>query len=147
MNPDTQTTDPLLYIQGSLAEWLSARPYFAAIPILIADQGNVIENVQIAIKKLGLCIVIEPSTPTFGYSGATVMMDCPAAITVWENVLLNRSETGSRKRAGEVAIEIVKALKPQQTPAPPAVVADAQLKRDSGGECVYTLTAKRKFAL
>jgi len=147
MNPDTQTTDPLLYIQGSLQDWLKARPYFASIPVLLADQGNIIESIKVAVAKTGLCIIIEPTIPTFGYSGPSITMDVPCAITVWESVIVNRGAAGTRKRASEVVIEIVKALKPQQTPAPPAVVADAQLKRDSGGECVYTLTAKRKFAL
>jgi hypothetical protein len=147
INPSIIHTDPLYYIQGSLAEYLQALPYFSGIPILIADQGNIVENIKTAIGKIGLCIIIEPTTPTFSYSGASIVVDVPCAITVWELVITNRGGSGSRKRASEVVIEIVKALKPHQTPAPPAVVADAQLKRDSGGECVYTLTAKRKFAL
>jgi hypothetical protein len=146
MTPETQTTDPLLYIQESIAAWLQARPYFTGISILIADQGNIIEEIKTTLAKLGICIVIEPTTPTFGYAGAAVQMDVPVAITVWESVIANRSPTGTRKRASEVVVEIVRAFKPQ-TPAAPCVIADAQLKRDSGGECVYTLNAKKKFAL
>ena len=146
MNPDLQTTDPLLYIQDAIASWLMALPYFAGIPIHIADQGNILEKAKTDLAKLGLVIIIEPTTPTFGYAGTAIQMDTPVAITVWETVLFNRGGTGSRKRASEAVIQIVRAFKPQ-TPAAPCVIADAQLKRDSGGECVYTLTAKRKFTL
>jgi hypothetical protein len=146
MTPNAETTDPLLYIQEAIAAWLQSQSYFADLPIFLADQGNVLENLKINLAKLGLAIVIEPTTPTFGYSGTVIQMDTPVAITVWETVLTNRGATGSRKRASEVVIQIVRAFKPQ-TPAAPCVIVDAQLKRDSAGECVYTLTAKKKFAL
>lgn len=146
MSPDLETTDPLLYLQQAIHDWLAALPYFAGIPILTAEQGNTVEAVNVAIAKLGLCIIVEPGVPTFGYSGSTIQMDYPVRIIVWEKVLINQGSSGSKKRSSAVCIEVVKALKPQ-TPAAPCVCTNAELTRDSGGDCVYTLYAKRKFTL
>jgi hypothetical protein len=73
-------------------------------------------------------------------------MDYPVRIIVWEKVLINQGPTGMKKRASAVCIEVVKALRPQTPPAP-CVCTEAELTRDSGGDCVYTLVAKKKFTL
>lgn len=143
--PGTETTDPFLDCQEQAAAWIKARPYFAGIPVLIADQGNVLESITANLAKLGLCIIVEPSEPAFGYAGTKINVEIPVVFTVWENVLLNRGPAGTRKRASAVAMELARAFRPQ-TPAAPCVVTDAQLRRDSGGECVYTLTARRRFS-
>jgi hypothetical protein len=146
MTPNVDTTDPILYCQELLADWLKARQPLAGIPVLTSDQGNVLEALAESVAKVGLCIIIEPGTSTFGYAGGTVSMDCPMRIIVWEQVTLNRGAMGTRKRASAIVAEIVKALQPQ-TPAAPCAVAEAELTRDTGDECVYTLIARKKVAL
>jgi hypothetical protein len=146
MIPDLDTTDPLLYMQLAIHDWLAARTYFAGIPILTAEQGNSLEAVNVAVAKLGLCIIVEPGVPTFGYAGAAINMDYPVRIIVWEKVITNQGPLGTKKRASAVCIEVVKALRPQTPPAP-CVCTEAELTRDSGGDCVYTLVAKKKFTL
>ena len=146
MTPDIDTTDPLIYQQQAIRDWLLPLPYFAGIPIITAEQGNTIENVNTAIAKLGLCIIVEPAVPTFSYSGSNVVMDLPMRIIVWEKVMFNQGTTGSKKRASAVVIQIVKAFRPQTPPAP-CVCTEAELTRDSGGDNVYTVIAKKKFAL
>lgn len=142
--PGTETTDPFLDCQEQAAAWIKARPWFAGIPVVTADQGNVLEAITANLSKLGLCIIVEPSEPAFSYAGTRINVDLPIVLTVWENVLFNRGSTGTRKRASAVAMELVRAFRPQ-TPAAPCVVTEAQLRRDSGGECVYTVTARRRF--
>ena len=104
MTPDLDKTDPLYYMQQAIHDWLAARTYFAGIPILTAEQGNVVENVNTSLAKLGLCIIVEPGVPTFGYAGAAINMDYPVRIIVWEKVLLNQGPTGLKKRASAVCI-------------------------------------------
>jgi hypothetical protein len=144
--PNLETTDPLLYIQENLSEWLKARSYFQGISVVTADQGNVIEALTESIGKTGLCVIIEPANPTFAYAGTGISIECPIRIIVWEQVTMNRGTMGTRKRASAVAFEIVKALRPQ-TPSAPCTVTQAELTRDSGDECVYTLTAKKKMSV
>lgn len=146
MTPGVDTTDPLLYVQEAVADWLAGIQYFQGIRILKADQGNVLEQLEEIAAKTGLCIIIEPATPEFSYAGSTISMDCPVRIIVWESVTANRGAMGTRKHASAVAIEIVRALKPQ-SPAAPVVVTSAELTRDSGDACVYTLSTRRKMTV
>lgn len=146
MTPELDTTDPLYYLQKAVHDWIVAIPYFAGIPILTAEQGNSLEAVNMAVAKLGLCIIVEPGVPTFTYAGSDINMDYPVRIIVWEKVITNNGPNGLRKRASAVCIEVVKALRPQTPPAP-CVCTEAELTRDSGGDCVYTLVAKKKFKL
>jgi len=145
MSDDTKNLDPLLWIQQEIRDHLIKDSYFGALGknILLADRGTIIETLDVEIAKLGLAVIVEPTLADLQYSGSNLVINFDAAqpltVIVWENVLSNRSATGTGRRASEVAIKIVKQFRPGQTPAAPCTFVKARLESDSNGRCIYTL--------
>lgn len=152
-SPETKALDPLRWIQEQIRDHLIATPGFAGLNknILIADQGSILETIDVAVGKIGLAIIIEPTLTHFHYSGNSIVLvfddEHPLTITVFESVVTNRGPAGTRRRASEIAVAIVKAFRPGQTPSPPCVFTKAVLQADSQGKCVYTLSGVTRIAL
>lgn len=145
MSTDTKNLDPLRWVQEEILAHMIKNPSFGAISanILLADQGNIVDTLDVQIAKLGLAIIVEPTFADLQYSGSNIVINFdqthPLTVTVWESVLSNRSATGTGRRASEVAIQIVKQFRPGQTPAAPCTFVKARLESDSNGRCIYTL--------
>lgn len=99
---------PLLQLQQIVADRLDADMWFDLIPVITENLGDVAKIVEIAVAKLGSCVVVE--TPTANCSHPNVPAiefdEIPIVVTVWENVLLNRdtnNDSASQKAAIDTA--------------------------------------------
>lgn len=153
MSIETFQTDPLRWIQEELKAWIMRDPWFLPLEknILLADQGDILDNIAVDVAKLSFAIIIEPTEADLLYSGDQITCSFdesnPLTLTVWENVWTNRSATGSRRRASEVAIKLARHFRPGQTPAAPCVIRKARLMSDSNGKCIYTCIGVGRFTL
>jgi hypothetical protein len=153
MSDDVKNNDPLRWIQEEIRDFLLKDSWFGALTanILLADRGTILETLDIEIAKLGLAIIIEPTEADLQYSGSSIIVNfeeaSPMSVIVWENVLSNRSNTGTGRRASEVAIRIAKQFRPGQTPDAPCVFRKARLSSDSNGKCIYTLAGVGRFTI
>lgn len=103
---------PLLLIQQLIADRLDGDAWFDLIPVISENLGDVATIVEIAVAKIGCCVVVE--TPTANCSHPNVPSidfdEIPIVVTVWENVLLNRdtnNASASQKYALDTAQVIV----------------------------------------
>jgi hypothetical protein len=147
MDSGLYQTDPLLAFQQATKEHLAARRFLAGIPILIADTGDIISNIEQAVAKVGICIIVEPATAQLGYSGAAIQLSPDLRIIVWENVLVNRGTTGTKQRASAVALAVAIALAPKFTPTPPVVGTNITLEKDTQGVCIYSISAMARVSV
>lgn len=99
---------PLLELQELIATRLDNDQWFDRIPVITENLGDVATIVDIAVSKLGSCVVVE--TPTANCSHPNVPAvefdEVPIVVTVWENVILNRdadNTAASNKKALETA--------------------------------------------
>ena len=147
MDATLYQTDPLLAIQQATSDHLAVKRFLAGIPVILADQGDVLSSITQAVAKLGICIIIEPATAQLGYSGPSVQIVPDVKILVWENVIVNRGASGTRKRASAVMLAVVLALAPKSTPTPPVVGSSVTLEKDSEGTCIYSLSASARLTV
>lgn len=121
--PDTlKVVDVLDRLPGELAARLASDPYFADVPVILADKGNVraeFERLQAVITDKGgkrgvavivLQIVADDELPEVAF-GPMILRP---AFHVVENVELNRDSKGTGKSARKVARAIVKVIKPMR---------------------------------
>jgi hypothetical protein len=147
MDPSLYDTDPLLAIQQAGKDHILADVWFADILIILADEGDVLNKLEQALSKLkGLAITIETLSGPIGYvAGASASTDVEVGITVNENVLVNRSQAGTRKRASAVLQRLVSRFKPANNP--PFMIAQWRLEQDTANACIFSLTGKVKLTL
>lgn len=108
---------PLLDLQQLCADHLDEDRWFDQIPVITENLGDVATLVNIAVGKLGSCCVVEtplanatkPNIPSIWFD------EIPIIVTVWESVILNRSDTGSNKKALDTA-QIIASLLHQFVP-------------------------------
>jgi hypothetical protein len=136
------SNDPLRDVQESVAAVLTADPYFAGIPIITERKGDVLNQIEINLGKLGLCVVIETITgkPEHGAIGS-YSLDLNVGITVTENVLINQGATGTKKPASEVVAMILCLLNPNRASVP-AWAERFALVNDMGGSLIYQIDCK-----
>ncbi len=147
MDASLYQTDPLLAVQEAAKEHLAAKPFLQGIPVLTADKGDVDSAINTALGKLGICVIIEPATTTLGYSGTAVQFAPRLNLIVWENVIINRGPTGTRKRASAVALAVALALAPRSTPTPPVCGESIEMLQDSAGASIYTISATVRLTI
>jgi hypothetical protein len=133
--------DPLTDLTAAVKTCLISNPWFAGIPILTYQRGDIINEIEQALGKLGLVIVIEhlPWTPEFD-SEETFDITLTLGITVTEMPLLNQAETGTRKSGDATVVKIVEILNPFR--GAPAIAEKCELVNDTDGQVSHLITAK-----
>lgn len=136
------SSDPLRDIQESIAAVLTAHAYFTGIDVITERKGDILNMIDAAIGKLGICVVVETITgkPEHGSIGS-YSLDLNVGITVTENVLINQGATGTRKPASEMVAMILCLLNPNRT-AVPAWVERFSLVNDSNGLLIYLIECR-----
>lgn len=137
--------DPLYNIQTQVQAHIEKGPNLKDIPVLIADPGNLIEQVAKSAGLKGIAISIEPAETDLGYSGSGAMFTLAVGIVVTEMVTINRSSTGTNRRASKVVADLISWFRPQNSP--PCMLRKIALKQDSGGRVEYVLTGIAKEVL
>lgn len=133
--------DPLRDIQESVAALFTADPYFAGIPILCERKGDLLNQLQAALSKLGICIIVETLTGTIEHQAVgAYALDLKVVVSITENVLINSGKTGTRKPASEVLARVLCLLNPMRSV--PAWATSFDLASDSGGLLIYQITCK-----
>jgi hypothetical protein len=128
-----QTDGVLSEIQAQAVAILGSDPYFAGITVLPEDDKDILNGIQIALAKLGLCCVVMTPDTEFKFPDAPgpIMDTVKVAVQIAEFVLANRGAKGTRKPCGQVAEYVAWLLHYPNHAAEPA--------RASG----YRLIAKR----
>lgn len=98
-------------LQQAVCDYLDSDAWFDLIPVIREEMGDLSNLIDISLGKLGCCVVVEtpvancesPNVPSMFFN------DIPIVVTVWENVLLNRTASGSQKYALDTA-QIIAAL-------------------------------------
>jgi hypothetical protein len=115
-----KTIDVIDRLPLELQAWLQADPYFADIPVVISEKGNVsaeIQRAQAVITtqggKRGVAVIIlqviaddKDDNIAFG------SMKLKPAFQIVENVELNHDSAGTKKSARKVARKLIQIVKP-----------------------------------
>jgi hypothetical protein len=136
------SNDPLKDIQDEVKNVLTAHSYFTGVEIITERKGDILNEIERNLGKLGICVVVETITgkPEYGAIGS-YSLDLNVGITVTENVLINQGATGTRKPASEMVAMIMCLLNPNR-PGVPAWVEQFSLVNDAGGLLIYQLECK-----
>lgn len=135
--------DPLKDIQTEVSSLLTADAYFSGIPILTEARGDLLNQLQRDLGRLGIVVVIETLTGKPEHASAgSYTIDLMLGITVTENVLINQGASGTRKPASAVVARIMCLLNPLRMQSLPAWVENFGLVDDSGGLLIYQLNCK-----
>lgn len=133
--------DPLYEIQQAVAAVFTADPYFSGIPVICERKGDVLNQVNTALGKLGLCLVIETLTGRVEHEGiGAYSLELKVGISIAERVIINQSNSGLKKPASEVLARVLCLLNPLR--GVPATVDDFVTVNDSGGLLVYLVNCK-----
>lgn len=103
--------------QEAIVAAISARPNIAAAitanraRVVSAVKGQIANDIAAALGKLRLLIVVEPVVSNIGYDRDVPVLRTTTAITIFENVLLNRVGEGYLTNGGAQE-EILFALRP-----------------------------------
>jgi len=133
------SNDPLKDIQEEVAAVLVADPYFSGVPVINERKGDILNDIERNLGKLGICVVIETITgrPEHGSIGS-YSLSLNVGVTVTENVLINQSASGTRKPASEMVARIMCVLNPNRVGVP-AWVERFALVNDVNGLLIYQL--------
>jgi hypothetical protein len=91
-------------IQAGILTLLQAEPYFSDITILEQDAKELEFKIAEAVGRIGVCVIIEhpkmtvPNPNVPGPYGAYTV-----SVFVYENTIINRSDTGTGKVASDIA--------------------------------------------
>ena len=138
-------TDPLRVYQQRIVDQLRAFPELMGIPVLAEEKGDLVTSIETQLAKLGICIVVEMIPGAIGYAGAHYTLTATVGLSIFENVLLNRSETGTRRTASEILAAVIRCQAPANGGLLPIV--DADLESDSDGIVAYSLSGKCKVSI
>jgi hypothetical protein len=133
--------DPLKDIQEAISKTLTNDPFFANVPVITEAKGDVLNFIEQQVAKIGICVVVETMTgkpETLGVGAYT--LDLKVGITVFERVVTNQGNTGSKKPASQVLAMILCLLNPAR--AVPAYAESFVLVNDSGGALIYLINCK-----
>lgn len=138
------STDPIRALQEAVANHIRQQPWFANVTVITADPGDVITQVNTALGKLGICIVIEPLEGSGENNGNAGSLDIEVqlGISVAERALTNRSASGTNKRATQVIVKLLQLFNPLNATPIPATLGRWKLTNDTGGMVVYQVTGR-----
>lgn len=139
------TQDPLREIQNGVANDLLnnevAPGWFANVPVICEQKGDILNQIEISLGKLGICVVIEVLTGKKDSQGiGAYSLDLNVGITVTERVVVNQGPTGTKKRASQVVAMILSLL--DDSRAVHAWTTGFTLVNDSGGLLIYSIQGK-----
>lgn len=102
---------PLLELQELIATKLDNDQWFDQIPVITENLGDVATIVEIAVSKLGSCVVVETPTANLSHPNTPAVQfdEVPLVVTVWENVLLNR-DTNNADASNQKALETAQVI-------------------------------------
>jgi hypothetical protein len=100
--PELEVNPDLFFqeIQEAVARVLTADAWFDTVPVLTERLGDLDSIIEIAMGKLGICVVIEtpfatcnkPNIPSIQFD------DIPVTLTIWEDVVLNGNSPNVNRR-------------------------------------------------
>jgi hypothetical protein len=100
-------------IQNQMADVLLADPYFDSVPVIPESVGDIEREIEIALKKLGIAVIIVAPSANRGKTREApgpyydeISINC----MVTENVLINRSANGTGKHNLAVAEHVAAIL-------------------------------------
>lgn len=103
----------------------------------VATHGDIESRVKVRLAKLGICAVIEPGEPEISYGGGLINYQLRLGVFVFENVLLNRSATGSGVHASELVAKLIHLFKPGTSSPASCIIKTVELVEDAGPLLVY----------
>ena len=103
-----------------LAKRIQSDEYFANIPVVVAEKGNVVRQMEVAQAVMtnkggnrGVCVVVLQMVADDEFTEVNLgPMKLYPTLQVIENVELNNDENGTKKSARKVARRLVEVLKP-----------------------------------
>lgn len=97
---------------------LAADPYFGNITLVTEDKGDIENQIQIALSKLGICVILltPRATDSKPNIGKPYFDNILFIAQVTENVTLNRAHSGTGKKALDVCEHVVAVLKGHKPP-------------------------------
>lgn len=135
-------------VNRDLKNAIQANPWFSNVPVVVQDKGDVNNQIELALNKLGIGIVIEQADGRIDFQGpAVVSIPLNTTITISENVLINRSESGSGKRADQVLIRLILLFNPYSAAGQLISLKKFSLINDMGGSLVYQLFGEVSLGL
>jgi hypothetical protein len=141
------TLNPIKGSQQAIVKDLEADGFFSNVPVIDQNKGDVLAEVDAAIKGLGLAVTVEITEGELNSEGlGDAQQD--VIITVEENVLINRAEGGTGKECTDVVVAIVLRFHPfLRGAAGPSPVLLTKYKpvNDVGNKLVYQLLGKSKI--
>lgn len=125
--------------QDALKTIIDANAWMAGkgIGCEVATRGDIAARVNVQLAKLGIVVVIEPGEPQVSYGGGKINYLLSMDLFVFENVLLNRSATGTGVHACEVVAKLIHIFKPGGESTVNCTVKSAELVEDAGPMLVY----------
>lgn len=92
-------------VQKAAQGILKADPYFTRIEVVTEQLGDIANQIQIALSKLGICAIVATPDTEFDSPDAPgpIMNPVKLIVEVVELVLMNRGKTGTGRSASAVA--------------------------------------------
>lgn len=108
----SQPVLPLGILQTGILNRLDPDRWFDRIPVITEQLGDIANAVELSVGKLGTCVVVETPVANLNYTDlpGVYLDDVPIVVTVWENVIINQSNTGSQKHALDTALIVLALL-------------------------------------
>lgn len=102
-----------LDLQQATADMLAVDAWFERVPILTENLGDLANAIDLAIGKLGICVVItQPNDQMYCPPNAVPVRfeDVPIWIQVWENGVVNRDGDPNKRSFVSTALVILTLL-------------------------------------
>ena len=129
-------------LKDDITNWLKKRDFFSNVDVIGQDKGNVLAEVEQAISKLGLCVVVEVTGGDVKYPDVGAgAVDVKITFTITENVMINRADGGTGKTADDALDEILVAFNPLNGMALPCLCKTWRLVNDTDGLLAYQIDA------
>ncbi|MCS6898067.1 MAG: hypothetical protein NZM29_08855 [Nitrospira sp.] len=133
-------------LQQTIADYIKRDALFADVPVIPAVKGRIADEIETALGKLGVVVIIEPLRGPLTHSGGKISTEPQFEINVIENVTINRAR-GSYKTADDLTERICWLLRGGQTPPPPIYAVSWELAGDLTDEFGYRVEAKTREPL
>lgn len=115
----------ITHSQELIESMLLAEPYFDDITVLRFDKGDIQNQVDVVIGRVGICALILTPKMTVRFKDTPgPFFEINTSVEVIENVIINRSGSGTNKSAPEVAEYVAATV--HHSPAPGDNVFGAQ---------------------
>lgn len=105
-------------IQEQVVKILSADPYFARVPVIAFQKGDLASQIKEQIAKLGICVIVRtPMGDARGKTSVGPYMDpIRVVVDVIELVITNRGTNGTKLACDDVAERVAARLHSQNYP-------------------------------